>query len=142
MLTCVNSTEVRKDMGHFIDSIIREKPKVIKRSRDYVFTSSIEMLKELLKNTKFTANLFKEADGTITASLNEVDIVVNGENEEQVMTLLVNDLSEYAQDYYNEFNYWFSAPNRKEQLPYILNVLIQDNIDGVKGLIKCLPGEN
>lgn len=141
MLT-INATDVRKEWGGFIDSIIREKPKLIKRSRDYIFTSSLEMLKELLKAYTFTAELFREDDGTFTASLKEIDIIVNGTNEEEALRLLATDMSEYAEDFYNEFEYWFSAPNRRGHLPYVLNILIQDNLEGVKEIIKCQVGKN
>jgi len=138
----VNATDVRKEWGSFIDSIVREKPKVIKRSRDYIFTASIDMLKEILKPYTFTVEIYKEDDGTVTASLNEIDLVENASCEEEAIEKMAKSLIEYARDYYNEFQYWFSAPNRKSHLPYVLNVLLRDNIEEVKKLIKCLPGKN
>lgn len=141
MLT-VNATDVRKEWGSFIDSIVREKPQIIKRTRDYVFASNLEIIKEILKAYTFTAELYKEDDGTITASLNEIDIAVNGKNEEEALNLLAKDLLEYAQDFYNDFRYWYSAPNRKAHLPYVLNVLIQNDVEEVKGLIKCRRGKS
>jgi len=138
----LNATDVRKEWVSFIDSVIREKPKIIKRSRDYVFTSSVDMLIEILKIYTFTAEVYKEDDGTITMSLNEIDLVVNADNEKEALEKLAVELIEYARDYYNDFQYWFSATNRKSHLPYVLHVMLQDNIEGVKGLIRCRPGEN
>ncbi|MDN5277406.1 MAG: hypothetical protein PWR01_1371 [Clostridiales bacterium] len=138
----VNATDVRKEWGSFIDSIVREKPKVIKRSRDYIFTASVDMLKEILKPYTFTAEIYKEDDGTVTVSLNEIDLVENASCEEEAVEKLANALVEYAKDYYNDFQYWFSAPNRKSHLPFVLHVLLQDSIEGVKGLIRCQHGKN
>lgn len=138
----VNATDVRKEWGSFIDSIVREKPKVIKRSRDYIFAVSVDMLKEILKPYTFTAEIYKEEDGTVTASLNEIDLVENASCEEEIVEKLAKALIEYARNYYNEFQYWFSAPNRKPHLPYVLHVLLQDSIEGVKGLIRFLPGKS
>jgi hypothetical protein len=138
----VNATDVRKEWGSFIDSIVREKPKVIKRSRDYIFTASVDMLKEILKPYTFTAEIYKEDDGTVTVSLNEIDLVENASCEEEAVEKLANALVEYAKDYYNDFQYWFSAPNRKSHLPFVLHVLLQDSIEGVKGLIRCQRGKN
>lgn len=135
MLT-LNATEVRKEWGGFIDSIIREKPRLIKRSRDYIFASSLDMLKELLKAYTLTSELFNEEDGSITASLKEIDIVVNGKNKDEAVELLAAGLMEYAEDFYKDFEYWFSTPNRKTHLPYVLNTLIQEDLEGVKGIIK------
>lgn len=141
MLT-LNATDVRKEWGGFIDSIIREKPKLIKRSRDYVFASSLDMLKELLKVYTLTAEFFREDDGTVTASLKEIDIVVNGKDEQDAVGLLAADLAEYAEEFYNNFEFWSSAPNRRGHLPYVLNILTQDNLDSVKGIIKCQVGKS
>lgn len=138
----LNATDVRKEWGGFIDSVIREKPKLIKRSRDYIFASSLDMLKEILKAYTLTAELFKEDDGTITASLKEIDIIVNGKDEEAVLRILAADLLEYAEDFYNDFEYWFSAPNRKAHLPYVLNILIQDSLEEIKGIITCQTGKS
>lgn len=138
----VNATDARNKWSDFINSVIREKPKIIKRTKDYIFVSNLEMAKEMLKVYTFTANIFKEEDGSVTISLNEIDIVANGKNEEEALNRLVNDLIEYAEDFYNDFQYWYSAPNRKKHLPYILNVLLQDSHEGVKKLIKCQRGEN
>lgn len=138
----VNATDVRKEWGSFIDSIIREKPKIVKRSRDYIFASSIDMLKEILKPYTFTAEMYKEDDGTVTISLNEIDLVENAPSKEEALKKLAYAVVEYARDYYDDFQYWFSAPNRKLHLPYVLHVLLQGNIEGVKRLIKCQHGEN
>ncbi len=138
----LNATEVRKDWGAFIDSVIREKPKIIKRSRDYIFTSSIDMTKELLKPYTFTALSYIEEDGSVTLSLNEFDLVVNAENKDAALDMLARDLQEYSEDFYKEFEYWHSAPNRKPHLPYIMNVLLQNNLEGIKNIIKCQAGES
>lgn len=140
-MEAVNVTNLRKDMGRFIDSVLREKPRLVKRTRDKVLVTSVESQKEILKTFTFTANSFKEDDDTITASLEEFDIVVNANNQEEAINLLANDLIEYAEEFYEEFNFWSSAPNRKVHFPYILNVLLQDDIEGVKALIKCQAGK-
>ncbi|MGJ7045401.1 hypothetical protein HNR52_001602 [Thermoanaerobacterium thermosulfurigenes] len=138
----VNATDVRKEWADFINSVVREKPKIIKRTKDYVFVSNIDMIKEMLTAYTFTANILNEDDGTVTISLNEIDIVVNGKDENEALNLLVDDMIEYAEDFYNDFQYWYSAPNRREHLPYVLNILLQDNPEGVKKLIKCQHGKN
>lgn len=140
-MEAVNVTSIRKDMGRFIDSVVREKPRLVKRTRDKVFVTSVETFKNVLKTFTFTATLFNEDDNTITASLEEFDIVINADNQEEAIKLLADELIEYAEEFYEEFNYWSSAPNRKAHLPYILNVLLQDDIEGVKALIKCRAGE-
>jgi len=133
----LNASDVRKEWGGFIDNVVRKKPQVIKRSRDYIFATNAEQFKTILKAYSFTANLFKEDDGSITLSLNEIDIVSNGKDMEEVLLNTANDLKDYAEEYYNEFEYWYAAPNRKPHLPYVLNVLCQSSIEGVKSIINA-----
>ena len=136
-----NATEVRKDWGGFIDSIVRDKPKFIKRSRDYIFAASTDMLDEMLSAYKLRANIYEEDNGTVTAALEEIDIVSNGCTKEDALNNLASDLKEYAEEYYNEFEYWFSAPNRKSHLPYILKILLQDEIKDIRKMIECPTGK-
>jgi len=141
-LEAINATDVRKDWGRFIDSVVRNKPKFIKRSRDYIFAASIDMLNEMLKEYTLTATVYEEENGTITAELEEIDIAANGSTEEEALDILASDLQEYAEEYYNEFEYWYSAPNRKAHLPYVLKVLLQDETEDILSMIKCQTGKS
>lgn len=85
---------------------------------------------------KFSAVIFEEDDGSLTASLNEIDIIVNSSTLEEVKTLLAEDLLTYAKDYYNKLELWSKAPNRKVHLTYILHILAQNNIDDIESLIE------
>ena len=141
MLT-VNATDVRKDWGEFIDSIVREKPKVIKRSRDYIVAMSLPMLREILNLEKMKIIVMQEDDGSFSAVIDELDLTAHAETEEQVVAILADAAIEYANDYYNEFSYWYTAPNRKKHLPYVLAILAREPQDVVKELFVCRVGKN
>ena len=141
MLT-LNATDVRKEWSTVIDNTIREKPQFIRRTRDYMMLADIEFLSILLENYKFTATKYKEEDGSITLELNEIDLIVNAENLENAKLKMAQEILEYAEDFYNEFNIWSIAPNRKAHIPYIFKVLILDDIDKVGELISCRNGKN
>lgn len=97
------------------------------------------MLEDILKQYTFTAETFIEDDGTITGALNEIDIVENAQTEQELLEKLAKSLYEYARDFFADFQYWYSAQNRRFHLPYVLNILIQGDIGRVKELI-CLKG--
>lgn len=78
-----------------------------------------------------------DIDGTITANLKGFDIVENADNEEEVLDLIAEELVEYANEYLENFNLYFNAPNRRHEFPYIMNILIQKDIEKVKGLINA-----
>ena len=68
--------------------VIHDKPKFIKRTRDKMWFSNLETMSEILEAYHFTADRFVEEDGTVTLSLNEIDlkniknyIIVSGINE-------------------------------------------------------------
>mgnify|MGYP000860138910 CR=1 FL=1 len=138
----INATDVRKDWGRFIDSVVRDKPKLIKRSRDLIFAINFDMLKEILLEDKLRITLITEDDGSVTGVVEQLDITGNAADEDQLIKELADEVIAYAQDYYEEFSYWYSAPNRREHLPYVLAVLACEPDNVVKELFECQVGEN
>lgn len=141
MLT-INSTDVRRDWSLVVDQVIREKPKFIKRTHDYMMLSDVRFLEVLLSGYSFSAELFVEEDGSITLSLNEIDIVENGNSEEEVKQKLAQSIIDYAEDFYSDFQYWGSAPNRMLHIPYVFKALILDDVKKIGEQIKCQDGKN
>jgi len=50
--------------------------------------------------------------------------------------LLAQDIKEYAEDYYDNFQQWYMSTNRKSHLPYVFKVLIMDNIEEIAELVS------
>ena len=138
----VNATDVRRDWGGFIDSIIREKPMMIKRSRDKIVAISLAMLKEILAFDKMHVTIMPEEDGSVSAVIEELDLLANAPDENQVIQILAQDAMDYAEEYYKDFEYWHSAPNRKKHLPYVLAILASDTQSVAKELFVCRVGKN
>lgn len=137
----LDATEVRKEWGRFIDSVVMHKPQFVKCSQDYVFAASLEMLADILAPYKLTVNIYQEEDGSVTASLEEIDIAVNGKNEKEVIDNLTADLVEYAKEYYDAYTLYSKAPNRKNHLPYIINIVSKNDINEVRELIRWQVGK-
>lgn len=138
----IKSTEMRKEFSFYIDEIVRRKPVFVKRSRDMFLGISYEMMKNLVSDIGFTALMYPENDGSITLSLNEYDIVVNGKDHEEALNNLVSDLREYAEEYYDQIEFWYHDPQRKNQFKGIIKVLLTDDDQQLKETIQCLPGES
>ena len=136
----INATEVRNEWSSVVDSVIREKPTFIKRTRDYMLLSDIGIIENFLDAYKFTADKYIEDDGSVTLSLVEIDLAENGKNEQEVLKIMAQAILEYAEDYYNEFSYWAKG-NRKSHIPYVFKALILNDIEKIGGLITCRPGE-
>ena len=135
----INSTTVRNEWSSVVESVIREKPAFIKRTRDYMFLSDISVVESLLSAYSFHAEIMNEDDGSVTLALDEIDLVENAADLPEAYNKLAVAILEYAQDYYKEFAYW-SRGDRKSHIPFVFKALILDDVDKIGGLIECRPG--
>jgi len=140
MLT-INATKARNEWSSLVESVIREKPAIIKKTRDYLFLSDLSILENILSAYTFHAETFVEDDGSITISLDEIDLIENAPDIQGAISRLAHAILEYSQDYYNEFAYW-SKGSRKSHIPFIFKALILNDIGKIGGLIKCRRGKN
>jgi len=138
----INATEARKEWSTVIDNAIRQKPQFIKRTRDELVLSSTELLKEVLSPYKFVAKRYIEDDNSITLSLDNIDLVDNAPTEEEAKIKLAEEIKEYSEEFYKDFEFWGSAPNRKMHIPFVLRAIISDDISEIAELIECQDGEN
>ena len=136
------ATNVRKEWSAVCDSVIHEKPKFIKRTRDKMWLSSLETMKNILDIYQFTAQKWIEEDGTVTLSLNEIDLVENGEDEDAARFKLAQSILEYSVDYYNNYAVYSQSANRKSHIPYIFKALIIDDAKQIGEILQCQDGKN
>ena len=136
------ATTVRKEWSSVCDSVIHEKPKFIKRTRDKMWFSNLETISELLEAYYFTATRYIEGDNSVTLSLNEIDLVENGKDEQEARLNMGRAILEYALDYYNEYEMYSRSPNRKKHIPYIFKALIIDNPEKIGDMLQCQDGKN
>ena len=136
------ATTVRKEWSAVCDSVIHNKPKFIKRTRDKMWFSNLETMSEILEAYQFTAKKFIEEDGSVTLSLNEIDLVENGKDEQEARLNLANAILEYSMEYYNEYEMYSHSPIRKKHIPYIFKALIIDNSEKIGEIIQCQDGKN
>lgn len=136
------ATTVRKEWSAVCDSVIHEKPKFIKRTRDRMWFSNLETISDILQVYQFTVLKYIEDDGSITFSLNEIDLVENGKNEQEVRLNMGKAILEYALDYYNEYEMYSHSPNRKKHIPYIFKALIMDDPEKIGDMLQCQDGKN
>ena len=95
------------------------------------------MIKDIVKCKKYV-----EEDGTITLSLDVLDIVENAATEHEAKVELAKSILDYAKDFYEDYDYWSSAPNRKGHVPYVFKALLLNDTDKIGELIRCRAGES
>lgn len=133
----IPATDIRKNFSSAIDTAVREKPVAFQRNRDKLMLFSNAQVLGLLKDCSLKPVFISEEDGSITATLDGFDLVINAANQEEATTKLAEELIEYALEYYDQFQLYFSSNNRKQHFPYILRVLLAEDLDEVKELIHA-----
>lgn len=137
MQDLLSATQVRNEFSQFVDTVIHVKPQAVKRNRDVFWSISQKITTELLAGYSLAIEYEQEEDGSFSGSLLPLnDIVCYGDSFDAMLEDGAAQLVAYAQDYYEDFSRYYNSPNRRAHLPYILNVLSQENIDGVKALIR------
>ena len=94
----------------------------------------------ILDAFEFTAEEIIEENGSVTLSLNEMDLVENGKDKETALLNLANGILEYSTFFCEDFEYW-AVGKRKQHIPYVLKALMANDIHEIGSLIKCHPGE-
>lgn len=140
MLT-MNATDVRKNWSQILDTVAREKPTFIKRTRDYMVLVNEDTFSDILSTYKFSAIKFIENDGSVTLSMNEIDLAENAPTEAEAKEQLAQAILDYALDFYDDFAYWSRAANRRAHVPYVLKALLLDDIHKIGECISCRAGE-
>ncbi len=137
----MKATDVRKNWSVTLDSVVHNRPVYVKRTHDNIAMINLDILKEVLSAYIFSAKKYKEADGSITLSLEQLDLAVNEKDEKLAKEMLAKEIKDYSEDYYSEFSYWSSAPNRKGHIPYVLKALSL-SLDQIEEEIECHDGKN
>ena len=136
----MNATQVRNEWSAVVDSVVREKPVLFKRTRDRMVISDVSFLSEILSAYSYHARLFTEDNGSVTASLDELDLIENGATEQEAKRNLAASILDYAKDYYDDFSTW-SRGDRKSHIPYVFKALILSDVDTIGGALICRHGE-
>lgn len=78
------ATTVRKEWSAVCDSVIHDKSKFIKWTRNKRWLSNLEIMLDILGAYQFTAVRYIEDDGSAALSFNEIDIIENGKDDKDV----------------------------------------------------------
>ena len=140
-MVSVNATDVRKNWSTYLDNV-RNKPIFIKRTHDFSALMDIKSLKLVLRYVPITYSKVTDKDGSIVISSNDMDVVSTGKDEQEALLNFTSDLVEYAQEFYDEFEFWSSAPNRTKHIPMVLRILTADNSQEVENMLVCQNVQN
>lgn len=138
MLLELSLTDARKDFSRVFNEVYNAfRPTLITRNKsEELLLMRRDLMKELLSCYSLKPDVIKETDGSITLSLDALDIYVNDASLDSAREQLVEDLKFYAQDYLQRSQLFLHAPNRRGHFPYVLRILLCDTIEELKELLE------
>ena len=138
MLTEVNFTEARNDFSSLYDQVFNAfKPAIINRKKtEQVLILRADLQKMLLSCFSLKPEVITEDDNSVTLSLDQLEIYVNGNTLEEAIKILIDDLKFYAQDYIQRSQLFLHAPNRRSHFPYVLRILLCNNDEEIRSLLE------
>ena len=134
-----NYSDVNGEWGRVIDTAVRERPVFIQRTDDSVVMLSLSTLSEMFRRLKFNVSLIHEDDGSVTGVVEELDLIENAGTENDCVAALMAAMRDYAGDFYGDFSFWASAPNRRSHIPYVIKILSSSDAQLMEDVI-CRDG--
>ncbi len=130
------ATQVRANMGSFIDTVVREKPQAVRRNRDVIVAASIDQMRFFLSAYDLKFEYEQDENNRFAGSVEEIAFIVgDGETLDELRLDLARQLVEYAHDYFNDYIRYYNAPNTRSHAPYVFRVLLEDDIDAVSHML-------
>ncbi len=132
----ISATDVRKEWSYTLDSVVREKPLFIKRTRDVVMLTSLEVIENLLEAYSFHAEKTLEGDGSVTLRLKELELEQNAPDEDEAASRLAEKMLGYAEEFYDGFVGWGAHAQDKDRLRFVLKILVSMFTNDLKIIVN------
>lgn len=138
-----SATDVRAYFSQTLDHAVYHRPQFIQRTHSRVVMLGTDMLVSVLPDSVIHLQFLPEENRSIIAVCDEIeDVIGTGKTVSEAEQSFIEALQEYAEEYYQEYDLYSRAPNRKAHLPLILRVLAADSADEIRRSILCQAGKN
>lgn len=130
----INVTDARKDMSSFFDSVIHDKPIILKRRKYEAVLVERSLLQMMLEYATIEVSCIQSNEKWIYRAT-KLDVIAEGESKVEAEENLCNALVKYAEEVYDNFMFYYYGQNIKSKLPYIFHILNCDSIEDVKSIL-------
>ena len=130
----INVTDARKDMSSFFDSVIHEKPLILKRRKYEAVLVEKSLMSMMLEYAKINVSSMESEKKWIYRA-SDLDVFGEGESKVDALNALCETLINYANEVYDNFMFYYYGQNIKSKLPYIFNILLCESIEDVKNIL-------
>ena len=132
----INVTDARKEMSQFFDSVIFEKPIVLKRRKYEAVLIERNLLKMFLQDSMIEVKKETDKDKNCILWAEKLNVWGKGETLSESLNDLCKNLFEYANDIYDNFMFYFYGQNIKDKLSYIFHILLCETEEDLKKIIN------
>ena len=108
----INVTDARKDMSTFFDSVIHEKPVILKRRKYEAVLIERSFLQMILEYATIEVSCIQSKDKWIYRAI-VLDVIAEGESKVEAETNLCEALLKYAEEVYDNFMFYYYGQNIK-----------------------------
>lgn len=130
----INVTDARKDMSSFFDSVIHEKPLILKRRKYEAVLVEKSLMSMMLEYAKINVSSMESEKKWIYRA-SDLDVFGEGESKVEALNALCEALINYANEVYDNFMFYYYGQNIKSKLPCIFNILLCESIEDVKNIL-------
>ena len=130
----INVTDARKDMSAFFDSVIHEKPMILKRRKYEAVLVERSLLQMMLEYATIEVSCVQGKDKWIYRA-SKLDVIAEGSTKVEAEENLCEELVKYAEEVYDNFMFYYYGQNIKSKLPYIFHILNCEDIEEVKNIL-------
>ena len=130
----INVTDARKDMSSFFDSVIHQKPIILKRRKYEAVLVEKSLLSLMLEYATIAVSVV-EGKGKWIYRASSLDVIGEGKTKVDAEANLCLALKEYANDVYDNFMFYYYGQNIQSKLPYIFNILLCEEVEDIKNIL-------
>ena len=122
-----SASEVRSNFSETLNDSQYRRPQFFTRNRTVFALLGQRSLGEILSTAIVDVNV-SSVDGLFIATSETLnDIVASGTTAQEAIEAFAGDMLEYALDYYESWELYSNAPNRKAHQPYVLRALLMSD---------------
>ena len=130
----INVTDARKDMSSFFDSVIHQKPIILKRRKYEAVLVERSLLQLMLEYATISVSV-NEGKGKWIYRATALDVFGEAESKIDAENNLCLALQAYANDVYDNFMFYYYGQNIKAKLPFIFNILLCEDVEEIKKIL-------
>ncbi|MDO4183550.1 MAG: hypothetical protein Q4E12_08120 [Coriobacteriia bacterium] len=131
-----SATEVRKNFAQTLNDSEYRRPQFFNRNHQVFSLMGTQDLARIMATANIQVAVMQDDDIFIVTSETIGDLVAYGATHDQAIAAFCEDLYDYAQEYYANYELYSRAPNRAGHLPYVFRALLAEGPEGVRPMLE------